>query len=140
MIWVPICITKQQVEPLSKESKSRFFNFSSAETKACVIILQLFSFNFKYICWGSFNAFISGWFIIWEGINSEANSETKWPSGPCPSKTPKILKSFILFIFLFAINESWFVLVIPISSLPGLDKAPKSFNVIPPLFIRVTCA
>ena len=73
IIWDPICIIKQHVEPLSIESKSTFFNCSSAATKAWVIIEQLFSFNLRYIFSGSFNVLISGWFIILEGINSAAN-------------------------------------------------------------------
>ena len=57
-------------------------------------------------------------------MSSETNSDTKCPSGPWPSNTPKILKSLILFTFVLQTKESWFVFVFPEESFPGWVTPP----------------
>ena len=116
-ICFPKCITKQQVQPISDKTNSIFLNCLCAIINAWFIILQLFSFNYLYITSLYLRIFISGYFIIWGGINSETNYDTKYPSWPWSFNKLRILKSFILFIFVFITNESW--IIFTEASFPG---------------------
>jgi hypothetical protein len=63
--------------------------------------------------------------------NSLQNCETKWPWGPCPSKTPNKLKP-INPPTVKLINEiSWHILVFPLISIPTLDNSLQNLKSLP---------